>query len=334
VRGELVRARNQADRAVVAADRAGIAPAERPAATAVALAWVAVEEYDLQSALDHVDQARACPGLRDDPVSKALLALVEARLQRARGDLLDAIATVERAGAREDCGSWLGDQLRVEAASLRVLADGTVPELADLRGGLEPEVALVASQARRVQGEDIAAEDRLDRALAPDVPLATQVSAWLLKVGQELDHGRLDRARTALDRALGLAAKQTLRRPFREAGAPVQEMLDAHPELGRRNPWLGWEQGTPAPAIPGQRVGGSNGHGRRPEDRMVEHLTAKELEVLGHLAELLSTEEVAATMFVSVNTVRTHVRNILRKLEVSRRNDAIRRARDLHLLDR
>jgi ATP/maltotriose-dependent transcriptional regulator MalT len=66
---------------------------------------------------------------------------------------------------------------------------------------------------------------------------------------------------------------------------------------------------------------------------IIEPLTPKEGEVLGHLAELLSTEEIAATMFVSVNTVRTHVRNILRKLAVTRRNEAVRRARKLSLLD-
>ena len=67
---------------------------------------------------------------------------------------------------------------------------------------------------------------------------------------------------------------------------------------------------------------------------LVEHLTAKELEVLGHLAEFLATDEIATTMFVSVNTVRTHIRNILRKLGVNRRNDAVRRARRAGLLVR
>ena len=65
---------------------------------------------------------------------------------------------------------------------------------------------------------------------------------------------------------------------------------------------------------------------------MLTPLTKKELEVLGHLAELLTTEEIAETMYVSVNTVRSHVRNILRKLGVARRNEAVRRAWELHLL--
>jgi LuxR family maltose regulon positive regulatory protein len=64
----------------------------------------------------------------------------------------------------------------------------------------------------------------------------------------------------------------------------------------------------------------------------VENLTEKELEVLGHLSDMLSTEEIAAAMYISVNTVRTHVRNILRKLGVSRRNTAVRLARELELI--
>lgn len=66
---------------------------------------------------------------------------------------------------------------------------------------------------------------------------------------------------------------------------------------------------------------------------LIDPLTPKEAEVLSHLSELLSTEEIADAMFVSINTVRTHVRGILRKLAVSRRSDAVRRARALSLVD-
>jgi LuxR family maltose regulon positive regulatory protein len=65
---------------------------------------------------------------------------------------------------------------------------------------------------------------------------------------------------------------------------------------------------------------------------LVEPLTTRELEVLALLDGLYSTDEIATAMFVSVNTVRTHVRSILRKLGVNRRNAAVRRARDLGLL--
>jgi LuxR family maltose regulon positive regulatory protein len=75
-------------------------------------------------------------------------------------------------------------------------------------------------------------------------------------------------------------------------------------------------------------------HGRLDAGPLIEPLTAKETEVLGLLSELLSTQEIAEEMFVSVNTVRTHVRGILRKLGVSRRTDAVRRGWALGLVER
>lgn len=68
------------------------------------------------------------------------------------------------------------------------------------------------------------------------------------------------------------------------------------------------------------------------DGRVVEQLTPREVEVLTAMSEWLTTEEIAEKLFVSVNTVRTHVRNILTKLGVSRRNAAIREALRLGLL--
>jgi LuxR family maltose regulon positive regulatory protein len=47
---------------------------------------------------------------------------------------------------------------------------------------------------------------------------------------------------------------------------------------------------------------------------------------------MMSNAEIAGEMFVSVNTVKTHLKHIYRKLDVSERRDAVRRGRDLHLL--
>lgn len=69
-----------------------------------------------------------------------------------------------------------------------------------------------------------------------------------------------------------------------------------------------------------------------PEGLLVEPLTTRETEVLHHLDALLSTEEIAVTLFISVNTVKTHVRAILRKLSAERRYDAVRRAREWGLI--
>ena len=54
--------------------------------------------------------------------------------------------------------------------------------------------------------------------------------------------------------------------------------------------------------------------------------------MLRYLASTLPTAEIAAELYVSVSTVKTHQRSLYRKLGVSGRRDAVRRARLLHLL--
>ena len=65
---------------------------------------------------------------------------------------------------------------------------------------------------------------------------------------------------------------------------------------------------------------------------VVERLSQREREVIGHLAVMLSTAEIAAEMYISVNTVKTHLRSIYRKLSAAHRGEAVRRARQLDLL--
>ncbi|MGW1494651.1 LuxR C-terminal-related transcriptional regulator [Streptomyces sp. NPDC002402] len=64
----------------------------------------------------------------------------------------------------------------------------------------------------------------------------------------------------------------------------------------------------------------------------VETLSDRECDVLRQAAQMMSTEEIASELYVSVNTVKTHLRSIYRKLSVSRRRDAVRRAKEFHLL--
>ena len=65
---------------------------------------------------------------------------------------------------------------------------------------------------------------------------------------------------------------------------------------------------------------------------MLEPLSSRELEVLRHAAEMLDTTEIAAMLFISVNTVKSHLKSIYRKLAVTHRGEAVRRARQLRIL--
>ncbi|MBL7855792.1 MAG: DNA-binding response regulator [Cyclobacteriaceae bacterium] len=61
-------------------------------------------------------------------------------------------------------------------------------------------------------------------------------------------------------------------------------------------------------------------------------ISKREHEVLGLMAEGLSNQEIADHLFVSLNTVKTHTSNLFLKLEVSRRTQAVQRAKQLRLI--
>ena len=65
---------------------------------------------------------------------------------------------------------------------------------------------------------------------------------------------------------------------------------------------------------------------------LLEPLSDRELAVLRYLPTMMSNAEIAAEMFVSVNTVKTHLKHVYRKLDVTDRRDCVRRGRELRLL--
>jgi LuxR family maltose regulon positive regulatory protein len=64
-----------------------------------------------------------------------------------------------------------------------------------------------------------------------------------------------------------------------------------------------------------------------------ETLSPAELKVLRYLPTNLPRHQIAEELFVSPHTVSTHLRRIYMKLGVSDRSSAVRRARELRLLD-
>lgn len=61
-------------------------------------------------------------------------------------------------------------------------------------------------------------------------------------------------------------------------------------------------------------------------------LSKRELEILSLLAQGYSNQEIAAKIFVSLSTVKTHNQNLFEKLEVKRRMQAVEKAKRLNLI--
>src|SRR4029453_7596411 len=70
----------------------------------------------------------------------------------------------------------------------------------------------------------------------------------------------------------------------------------------------------------------------QPVSRQRLPLSEREQVVLRYLSSRLSAGEIADELYVSVNTVKTHIKSIYRKLDTNRRWDAVKRARQLRLL--
>jgi LuxR family maltose regulon positive regulatory protein len=136
--------------------------------------------------------------------------------------------------------------------------------------------------------------------------------------------GDRDAARAQLAQALRVAAPTEWLAPFAELGAPLRALaLAVAPD--------------PNPAVAGIRKRVLDAFDGQPVDEvaqvgLVDKLTERELAVLRRLPSSLSTVEIARMLYVSVNTVKSQVQSIYRKLGVNSRHEAVEAARRLDLL--
>lgn len=135
---------------------------------------------------------------------------------------------------------------------------------------------------------------------------------------QAHDTGRaLEMMTHALD-----VAHEELTLPFVLARDAFSDLLARHPTLARR-----W----PPPPAPAARSAGTAVAVER-DRKLPVQLTQREESVLAYLPTSMTVAEVADELYLSVNTVKTHLAAIYRKLGVGGRREAVRRARELELL--
>jgi LuxR family maltose regulon positive regulatory protein len=138
---------------------------------------------------------------------------------------------------------------------------------------------------------------------------------------------RTDEALTVLERALTLAHPGGLVFPFLELGTPMTALLSKLPRDTTTGLFI--EQIVAAAA----RVGSSAGTGPTRVERPPEVLlTDREQEILELLAQRLQYKEIATRLFISPQTVNSHLKNVYQKLGVSNRRRAVARASELGLL--
>ena len=163
-------------------------------------------------------------------------------------------------------------------------------------------------------------------AALPSASLEMRVRADVLEAQLAQVRGETGRARSLVDRALRSAAAEGLRRPLVNDKVWLRTFVERDGLL--RGEHRGFVATLPGNGVaPTPAVAAACGMLATP----VEVLTQREVEVLERLAEMYATDEIADELFLSVNTVKTHIKGIFRKLEVNRRSAAVRRGRELGL---
>lgn len=333
LRGFPGRAQAEAHDVLAEAGPCGTPPAPATGIAHLVLARAAFERDELEEARTALEYAAATADR--DPIANAGVAILRSRLLAAEGNpaaALDALAPARpppwQVPAALHSSPWATPEA-AEAAAGAHLAMGDVAAALDavaLEARRDPACAVALARAQSaVDGGGETARRTLESAGPSGArPSPAAVRALLVRACVARDAGDEPAAMGYLAQSLGVARPDRLCRPFRETLPWVRHALRTHPALSSAHTWLPPDlraapQSGPAPA-------------GLPDGALIEPLSEREREVLGHAAQMMSTSEIAGTLYVSVNTVKTHLKNINRKLCTTRRADAVRRARDLHIL--
>jgi LuxR family maltose regulon positive regulatory protein len=322
--------RGRLNRAAGTAGDAERLPAPITPAAHVALAAVHVERNDLRQAHGDLKRAEAALRLHPDRLTGTVACLVAGRKALAEGHPDSAVEIVRKARYGGPLPYWLERRLAM-LESRACAAAGDATSALDAAGRTDPaslEAAVTQAHAWLAAGDPQAARKSLagHRERAEAVPDHVRLEAWLATAQISYGSGDRGEGRRSLQRALRLGEPERLRLPFTLERAWLRRVLRADPDLAHvyrdlLEPDLVGPVREPAPQ-PGARAA----------PVMLEPLSSREREVLQYAAEMLDTMEIAAVLFISVNTVKSHLKSIYRKLAVTHRGEAVRRARQLRIL--
>ena len=325
--GWLGRAERRALAAVAEAERAGLPRPPGASLGRVVLTAVAVDRQELDQARALLAETYRLPAREHDPVPMAGRALAVSRLLLDDGETDAAVEAAEPAVSAAVTSPWAESYAAV-VRSAACLADGRPEKAVRLLHGVSGDPPVCAVEAAAIQvaaGRPRAAVELLDsvRAEGRTGP-AVSVGAALVRARVAQESGKAVTARRLVARALLDARRERLRRPFLQAGDWIEPLLATAPLHELAEGWLlsGRRRAHGEPVRPGPD----------PAPLVPVELSGRERDVLRRLARTMSAEEIAADLYVSVNTVKTHLKSVYRKLAVNRRGDAVRRARELGLL--
>jgi LuxR family maltose regulon positive regulatory protein len=271
----------------------------------VAMARIRQAEGDLGGALDLLSEAERLyvsdffPNVRPVPALKARVWVAQGRLSEAHG------WAHEQGLSADDDLSYLREFEHITLARLL---------LAQPEG--EPAGHSVHQASRLLE--------RLLRAAEDGGRAGSVIEILVLRALAHQTLGDIPAALAALEQAMMLAGPEGYVRVFADEGPPMTSLLRSAAKQGIRRDYVR----RLLAAVSGTEYGGPV------EQALIEPLSERELDVLRLLATELDGPAIARELVVSLNTMRTHTKNIYTKLAVTNRRAAVRRAAELGLLSR
>lgn len=318
--------------ALALAERRGWTGISATGSAHVALALAALYRLRDDQCLEHLAAAEAAIA----PARRRQLDLVishtQARISGMRGQPLEGLRVLDEWDARQGnlpVSEWertfvaslrarlllLAGHVAAASAALPSARDGAwlVAEVADacvkLAAGAADEALDVLQAAARHEHRDVRSSTRIERMIL-EALAHTQLH----------DHTA---ARRVFEEALATAETTGHYRPFLEVGGGVKELLrdQVRAVTSQRE-----TAKTVLDLLSGARAA------PRPAHPLLEPLSDRERAILRYLPTNLSNREIAGELFITTNTVKSHLRNIYRKLDVEDRRQAVTRAQELRLI--
>lgn len=307
------------------------------------LAEMSHERGDLDAARAYLQTGKALGESASLPGNEYLWCAIESRIKQAEGDFdvaLDLLREAERFYYR----SPIPDVRPMTAMKVRVwVAAGRLTEavnwvrernlsydddLSYLREYEHMTLARVLiaqyrhSRTQRFVDEALGLLQHLLHAAEAGERMGSALEILVLLALTHEAQGDISAALVPLERALLIAEPEGYVRLFIDEGAPMMTLLEEAETL------------TSAPDYVHRLLTlfGKTEHIIPTQQGLAEPLTERELEVLRLLRTELTGPEIARQIMVSLNTLRTHTKNIYDKLGVGSRRAALRRAEELDLL--
>ena len=334
VRGRLAHSAELGTEAVEFASRHGWGDLLQTIGANLALGWAHFHWDDLVSAEAYFEHAGLAARAAGDRSSRAVSALLLANCLAVDGPAgASKGLRVLRAALGELNGTAVPAYLegKFRAAVPNLLAErGDVAEAAALleqETGSFVELECLRAKLALADGNVEAARAATEagiRLVGPKSCYSAWIELWLLDGLARRELRQRAEARASLEQALALAAPDHYRRVFLGVGPAARVALV---ELVR--------EGTAYRSFVAELIAAFDQRAPQvslTQPQLLEPLSDREKAILRYLPTMMSNVEIAAELYLSINTVKTHLRHVYRKLGVSRRRDAVERARQLSLL--